>query len=266
MSRLKSSGKKLYGGNRIYSPDGKYMFSCSDKRFHWYAERDLLEIRKPCPNGIGHLTFSPEGNGFSDNPELLVFKENKCVVCGTTEKLTRHHVVPKRYRKHLPYDMKANMEYDVFPLCVQCHTKYEESALDFDRELCDQYGLEIKGPRRPLGLTASAALYFAWNKLPPDIFEQKSKVFEEESGMETTRENVEDFYIREEQKYKERMNKFNSKKSLVENLPDKREFVLVWRRHFVDSMAPLFLPRGWKIDGPTSNRSRRTKGEKYHNA
>ena len=48
------------------------------------------------------LTFTPAGLG--EDTKHIILKENKCVVCGCTKQdtLSRHHVVPKMYKKIMP--------------------------------------------------------------------------------------------------------------------------------------------------------------------
>lgn len=65
--------------------------------------------------------------------------ENRCVCCGTTEYLTRHHVIPYMYRKHLHGKFKDNNHHDVLPICYECHRKYELEADVFKLELAYQY-------------------------------------------------------------------------------------------------------------------------------
>ena len=65
--------------------------------------------------------------------------ENRCVCCGTTEFLTRHHVIPYMFRKHLHGKFKDNSHHDVLPICYECHRKYELEADVFKLELAYQY-------------------------------------------------------------------------------------------------------------------------------
>lgn len=67
--------------------------------------------------------------------------ENRCVCCGTTEYLTRHHVIPYMYRKHLHGKFKDNNHHDVLPICYECHRKYELEADVFKLELAYQYNI-----------------------------------------------------------------------------------------------------------------------------
>ena len=69
--------------------------------------------------------------------------ENVCVCCGTTEYLTRHHVIPYMYRKYLHGKFKDNNHHDVLPMCYECHRKYELEADDFKLQLAYQYHVPI---------------------------------------------------------------------------------------------------------------------------
>jgi hypothetical protein len=34
------------------------------------------------------------------------------------------------------------------------------------------------------------------------------------------------------------------------------QFIKDWRRHFIDTVQPRFLPQGWSIDSPVMNTTR----------
>lgn len=248
---------KIYGGNKVYSPDGELMFTCSDKKFHWYAQRNLMNVEVHPPSGRGILKFEPNGKGKADNPDLFVLKENRCVVCGSVENLTRHHVVPRRFRKHMPEDMKENMDYDIFALCIECHEKYEREIQVFDTFLFEKYGVKkwerdgaISNEEKKCYSDAKAILSFSEN-IPKDVLEYKLSFFEKVIGKKADTHNLRDFI----NEFQERRNDQNSGSSgeerLVKGLDDPDGFVILWRKHFVSKMKPKFLPKGWKINGPT---------------
>ena len=57
--------------------------------------------------------------------ELAIIK-SQCVICGATDKLTIHHVVPQCIRKRFPVSEKARARQWCVLLCTKCHKNVEE--------------------------------------------------------------------------------------------------------------------------------------------
>jgi hypothetical protein len=57
---------------------------------------------------------------------FLAVKNDRCVACGATVGLTRHHVVPRRHKRRIPEPWRSCLSNVLF-VCVACHTRYEES-------------------------------------------------------------------------------------------------------------------------------------------
>lgn len=51
-------------------------------------------------------------------------KYTYCLICKTTDNLTRHHVIPTSITKHLNYQHKLE---DIVCLCEKCHKSYHTS-------------------------------------------------------------------------------------------------------------------------------------------
>jgi hypothetical protein len=65
-----------------------------------------------------------------ENKWYHIHRENICVVCGNTEKLTKHHIIPSCYTAKLDKDIKKTLknvhfEPDYCCTCKKCHKKYE---------------------------------------------------------------------------------------------------------------------------------------------
>lgn len=141
MSQVKAT--PIYGNWKMLGPAGNLMCRCDDKRANWYLRRGLAE---DLGDNTIKLKFEPDGPGNADAPFLLEEKQNVCVVCGSTDGLNRHHIVPYQYRKHMPLRQKAHTSYDVIPICLDHHHEYEELAQVF----ANQLGLEYDAPFNPL--------------------------------------------------------------------------------------------------------------------
>ena len=128
----------LYGNYHIQSPTGDLMFHCSNQKALWYLNRGLVDIIAAEPPTL-RLKFAPGGPGHINDPYYLTPKVNRCVVCGVTQGLNRHHVVPACYRKHMGYQIKSHSYHDVLLLCLDCHERYEDEAGKLKMELAKEY-------------------------------------------------------------------------------------------------------------------------------
>lgn len=238
----------LYDNIKLLSPSGKVVALIDKKTANWYVKHKLG--LQSDGNSIT-LLFEPRNRSRVDDPFYLTPRENKCVVCGTSEDLTRHHVVPRFFRRHFPIRLKASSNHDVLAACVLCHRAYCVFEEEFKKELAAEFGLDISG--KPLGLdpnlikaasiirtclergkTNSARVSFAKSffRLCPN---PSQRVIEEIA-----------FIINLEQET-------NLGKAIVEILgPDNDkaliEFSKRWRRHFVTSMQPKHLPAFWDTE------------------
>lgn len=135
--------EKIYDNTKILNPDGSVLCFTEAKRARFYLNKNLAEKISDDPLVI-KLTFTPKGPGSQRCSYLLEPRENKCVVCGSVEDLTRHHVVPHCYRKHFPENMKSHQSYDILAVCFPCHNKYEKHADKLKKELAGKYGVVVE--------------------------------------------------------------------------------------------------------------------------
>lgn len=238
LSTLKK--EKLYFNCKVFHPDGDLMFRCSEKRANWYLNRNLAIVIGYNPLSI-KLTFTPKGKANHENEYFLQDKENKCVVCGASEHLTKHHVVPTCFRKFFPENLKSRNFHDVLIVCVDCHSKYEEFALNFKKRLAEQN---------------NSSVHFKTNT---DVLISKKiagykKILENRDNHnipESRIEKIKLILIKLHEKLKDKNKVYEKQhfgKVVVENLNDLHAFVKVWRIHFLEIMKPKHLPKGWSVD------------------
>lgn len=242
------TNKNIYEFIRMESPDGEFMCYSSYRRANWYMVRNLAQW---IGSKTFRLNFVPQGNGKADVPYYSEKVENRCVCCGTEENMTRHHVFPYMFKCKLPIQYKSRSNYDILPVCSDCHEKYERVADILKRDLenevvrksnihCDPS--EIKKIKSVL---ASRRFLEQYNEYP-DFYRNvpKNKIAEHKKNAS--------------QKINERIlnQSIVNKKYWVEKLMDCMkddeeklfEFVKMWRKHFVDTMNPQYLPKLWVID------------------
>ncbi len=241
-----------YGNCKVLNGAGELMFRCADKKVRWYLDRNLAEVVGDNPTTI-RLLFQPNGNGHVGDEYFLAEKVNKCVVCGCGETLTRHHVVPKQYRRWFPDSIKSHHSHDIVVLCVECHRKCEEFAALMKKDLAAEYKIPVHGigpfVDRELAKVRmnAAALKRHGDKMPPARAEHLKKVIRSYLGKEDiSKEDIEQAYRVADPKLPGRM---DHGKYVVGNLKESlHNFVLRWRRHFIEHMQPQHLPTGWSAD------------------
>jgi hypothetical protein len=153
------------------------------------------------------------------------------------------------YRRHFPLDIKGRSSHDVVVICVDHHTEYEAVAT----ELKNKLNVEITGER--IVSEAKPGLHVARycrtlcnnsHRIPEDRKQEMIKYVAEHIGGEVTTERMYDFY----QEY-EASNGSAPGKVVVDNLKTKQDiqdFIVFWRKHFIDTMNPKFMIDFWDIN------------------
>lgn len=250
MSRLLKNipkDRKIYGNCRVLSPNGILMFRCDEKKANWYLKRNLGEIVSNKPLVV-KLNFEPNGLGNHNKEFGLSDMPNVCVVCGTKNHLTRHHVVPYCYRKNLPLEIKSHNHHDILPLCVDCHENYEKFADDLKNELSFKYD----APLNVIEVDRKEILKYSKISstiLRNDLNIPKSRIVELRNKLKSF------FGIKRLTKSRLiQLSKIKTNKNtthgemVVSSLDNIQDFIEMWRKHFVDNTKPKFLPDNWKID------------------
>lgn len=243
----------LYGNCRVQNPEGIHIFNCGEKKAKWYLKRGLAEIIREAPLVI-RLNFIPNGQGHANDNFYLQERQNICVSCGRTDRLTRHHVVPYCYRQFFPERLKNHTAYDVLPLCCACHERYESFAQQFKKQLADEYGIpKEKAHLVDAGLKnvcmAASALVRQAQDIPEERHEYLIAILQKHyDRIEITAADIEAAAHLE---YKTRREDYKPEgAAIVESLNDIEAFVKRWRQHFVDTLAPKFLPPYWEVNRP----------------
>lgn len=258
MTRKRKSQRYLtepaYGNCLILAPDGQALSRAGHDKIDWYLERNLGELVCEEPRTL-KLFFEPSGRCGAEHPFTTAYKRNICVVCGSEDKITRHHVVPFCFRKHFPDELKNHKIHDVLLLCVPCHDKYEEFATEVKKQISVRTGIPIAGVGRNIDTTfysvrsAAHALLNHGHKIPEArkqiLYDRLKRYFDKES---VTPEDIKFAASMEQQTYDPSYKTFGQ--CVVEQTGDVEAFIKEWRRHFVESMKPIYLPEHWNVDNP----------------
>jgi len=235
----------------IQAPDGQNLSRCGKKKVDWYVSRNLADIVDYDPLTI-RLRFEPRGREGTNDPLLMNGKPNLCVVCGCTEDLTRHHIIPYCYIKYMEVKYKVDVVRDIFLLCEDCHGEYERIAFERKKQWAKDLGIpvcgvadeELRNIRRAMG--AAAALQKYSEKIPEDRKQELTQIVCEFVGKDEI--TAEDLQTVRDHKIKERPDYFNISKTVAYSVDDYNEFAKDWRIHFIKTMKPQHMPDAWKID------------------
>jgi len=266
---------RLYGNILFLSPNGDEMFRSNLKKANWYLSKGLAKIISEDPPVV-KFSFEPQGKGHDGDLYYLSEKANICVVCGSTDGLTKHHSVPYEFRKLFHTDIKESSCHDIVILCEECHDNYNKIASEMYRKLREEVGMAKRsqpGDEHCLKLKAiSAARTIKYYK--DDVPPEKIIVLENLIKEYTKKDCITDKMIdrlavisKRARKNGGRTRTWNPFAISVVKLYGDEALSIKWRKHFVESMNPRFLPIGWDAEKPyRRNRSRKEhKGECHGN-
>lgn len=129
---------------------GEHMFYCNRKKALSYQKKGIAAKHKDNPN-VFKLLFEPKGKGVPKQTP----RDNKCLVCGTDDNLTRHHVIPYSFRKLMTSELKDHRSEEVVPLCEDHHREYETSSRELSLKLLSNCQTELVN--RALAIKATKA-------------------------------------------------------------------------------------------------------------
>lgn len=224
-----------YDNFKIFHPDGTLMCFCSKKKANWYIKRNLG--RQVGDDEI-HLTFEPKGYG--DPQEILVGRNNCCVVSGDLTNLTKHHVIPTQYRQCFERQFKDKNSTDLVVLNRDIHDTYEAFATDFKTQLFKDF-VDDSFKDVEFAWIEAKSMFNCINKHYNDLPITKQvfmlgKLEHLRKKYEFTDEQLSSKYLKD-------VYDFNSiivKKIGAVNL------IVMWKYHFIKFGNPQYLPTWWK--------------------
>lgn len=167
---MQTTQKTPYDNCVIQSPEGETLSLCEKKRVQWYLDNDLADLVTEIPLTI-RLRFQPKIKG--DISALdTVPKKNVCALCQTKHQLTRHHIVPRKIRQHLPEAYKSHNCHDLVLLCHDCHKKVEQAIKPWQEGVERQYGVRhwrsrVVPDEKVQAIKCAKALYEHGGNIPP---------------------------------------------------------------------------------------------------
>lgn len=238
----------LYSNGKMLAPDNELLCRVSIEKINWYLKRGLAILIDEDPPTI-RLNFEPNGRGKSKDAFYLADRENKCVVCGKENEktMTRHHIVPYCYRKYFPLTRKRHVYHDVVLLCQECHRKYEKYADKKKKKLHKKHKVPMHKNGRVIDdillLAKKSADAILSGRYSSDdmnflkVFFKRNKIKQEDLEIAS--------HLNPEVK---KLVRYYPGQELMKKIKDIDEFILNWRKHFIDTMEPEYLPSHWNIN------------------
>lgn len=115
-----------YANVLLIGQDGKHLSTISTKKAKWYLKKNLaMEVPAPTPYARAlQINFTHKQVGEAEKWDLEV-SDNCCVMCGTSQDLTLHHIVPRVIRRYFPFEVKSHAREWCVLLCEPCHNNVE---------------------------------------------------------------------------------------------------------------------------------------------
>jgi len=242
-----------YDNCKIYSPNDKFLGFCDKKKYEWYIKKDLVDV---IDEKTIKLRFEPKVNGHNGKFEEFCKLEitTQCVVCGSKEDLNKFHVVPLEFRKFFPINMKSHASHDIVLVCNDCQGDLNYVYHQYRTHLFEKFNITQNQQLNKIKTYANQMLKKMNQEPKPEEqpnphqhhYKQPSinLLVTEYLGHEPSIDELEqlrnmcthdnlgeaksvgEFIVN---KYKDDLLKFEEK----------------WRKLFVESMDPEFLPSGW---------------------
>jgi hypothetical protein len=242
MNKNNNTLNKIYDNYRIFHPDGTLLSFCSHKKANWYVKKQLGILK----DKDVHLTFKP--NGYGDPEEILIGRENKCVVSGDTENLTKHHVIPYMFRKHFPLQYKDKNSCDIVLLTREIHNQYEEEATKLKIKLITDFVDPFLIEQNDMWSICKKrynTMINNYDKLPHD-----KQVF-----IKMSYEGLIDKYKFDPETFDKNNVKYTITSPYLDLIYNEvivnvgiLNLLALWKLHFIEVGKPKYLPDWWKWD------------------
>ena len=221
-----------------------------------------------------------QGSSSSEALYLRTAKRNVCVSCGSGGHIIRHYIVPYSYRSLMPPEYKSHMSHDIVILCPNCHLDCERHSKKRMNRLEDEVRRRENISRSSpvvedpyLGHVRSCAIaLMKWKEtMPNDQVIRYEKVVrnylmcacvKRDEGVTPWNDGGGMTELTKSQLQKacnvnHRVNNPNfvsGSEIVVRSLGGDAkllgQFIVDWRKHFVNTVNPRHMPTGWCVDNP----------------
>lgn len=224
-----------YDNCKMINFDGSFMAYVDKKKMDWYIKKNLAIA---VDEKTFKLTFEPKGSGVCMEYLKSPLK-NQCVCCGDIDNLTKHHIVPYKFRKQLPLEYKSHSNYDVVLLCEKCHINYEIIASKYWNAIISRlYHDDIISKRLSKKIINQIHLINTNMSIPEDRKLEILHNIQEYNKKTDMLDNVP--YLSKPEKYS------NIDYSLIfKEFGGVENFIISCRKHFLIYAKPKFISPTW---------------------
>jgi hypothetical protein len=261
----------MYDNIEMVDPNGTLLANISKKKAEWYVSKRLATWKTgACCIQLSFAPRAHSGSGFEKS-----VKRNVCVACGDDGGLfMRHYIVPRAYRTLLAKKFKTHQSHDVVILCPDCHLHCEHATQlrmhSLEEEL-EEHCRHASFINQDLYRVKSAALALTksrWNKhkLPCEKIQQYQTLVRNYLNISSHDDiSQEQLQLAAAVEYRIPNPDYISGPQFVmqslllhdhQDDDEVEQFIKDWRRHFIDTVQPRFLPQGWSIDSPVMSTTR----------
>lgn len=240
----------------MYGADGRFVARVKKKRVIWYLKRNLGVIVNDKPiDGqlpVFQLTFRLKRYEFPGEDAYVM---KSCFVCNQSgndgKHLFKHSIIPKCYRKYVSDELQRVLSHELIPLCGICKERVENANMIYRKHLEEVKYIKynpVTFQVKQVSRSASAILRQG-DKLPTKRKNELLKIIGE-YYQENDIENIDQKMIIKASKV------WNNKTfgeilmiRLAETPQELYQFIIGWKEHFVDTLKPKNLKKGWMRDG-----------------
>jgi hypothetical protein len=122
-------GARQFATFLVLTTRGHPLLRCSQKRARFYLKKGYV---RQVDEGVLQFTDDTTEKTLEElylgefSEFFVAVKNDRCVCCGRENRLSRHHVVPKRHKKKVPLPWR-NCLSNVLFVCLDCHERYEQT-------------------------------------------------------------------------------------------------------------------------------------------
>ena len=240
----------LYDNCKLLDPEGQLLALVDAKRAQWYVKKGLGVVEEENPMTV-RLIFQPSNSTNQNDLFYLTRRANQCVVCGTEQDLTRHHVIPQSFRKHFELALKSRSSHDVLAVCRQCHDDYNIHEVQFRKVLSERYMTSdspIPNSKLERKYSSAARALLGNHSLPRKREDELLELLIDFLGRWPEEEDLRllaTAYTPYQREGCKTSSEYIVKKLTIDEL---EALAREWRSHFVETMKPKYLPLDWSID------------------
>jgi len=256
--------RPLFENIALEAPDGKLLAYINKSKLKWYLKNGLGNEMDDCNgNKTFRLNFEPSKRLEDSKIEKI---ENQCCVCGSSDKgLVKHSIIPNLFKKCLPIEAKCFVQSDLVSLCPKCNYRCQKMDDKYKSKLLNEIGvdvkkeLDLKEAHLKIGKAYKCAqsltihgskmsrkqFEFLWSEIKSiymDVFQRIAP-----SDLTVILAECSKFppqYIIQRDIIKQFATQIVQHYS---NKGELGEFVVGWRKHFLNSMHPKHMPGRWKV-------------------